>query len=162
MSSTPDYKLILFEVDGTLVETFSGERFRKNAADWQWLPGRKEKIRELRQAGVRCAICSNQGGVGFGLLDQDEIMHELHALAKEASIAPGGVYICYTHPRAKIDLYRWEHDHRRKPNPGMLEEAMRDFEADADETLFVGDREEDQQAAAAAGCEFMWAKDFFA
>lgn len=154
------YVLIAFDVDGTLVETKSGKDFRQEAADWQWLPGRLEKIRELRKAGVRVAICSNQGGVAFGYMPEGAVMRELHNMAKEANIALGGVYICFTHPKATIERLRWD-DHRRKPGPGMIEEAMRDFEAYEDETLFVGDRPEDEQAAKAAKCDFMWAKDFF-
>ena len=43
-----NYKLIIFDADGTLVEPASGETFRKTADDWQWLPSRLEKLRELR------------------------------------------------------------------------------------------------------------------
>lgn len=35
------------------------------------------------------------------------------------------------------------------------------FEADPDETLFVGDRPEDEEAAKNAGCAFQWADTFF-
>jgi D-glycero-D-manno-heptose 1,7-bisphosphate phosphatase len=52
-------------------------------------------------------------------------------------------------------------DDRRKPGPGMLREAMSDFEADPDETLYVGDRPEDEQAAKNAGVDFVWASEFF-
>lgn len=155
-----DTKLIIFDVDGTLVETKSKETFRKGADDWRLLPGREEKLKELKGRGVRLAIASNQGGVAFGHMEQEHIMIELHKTAKELGIPPGGVYICYNHPKASIERYRTE-DHRRKPGPGMLIEAMRDFESEADETLFVGDREEDREAAKAAGVAFMWAKDFF-
>jgi D-glycero-D-manno-heptose 1,7-bisphosphate phosphatase len=55
---------------------------------------------------------------------------------------------------------RWQTDWR-KPLPGMLVEAMKDAGVAPEETLFVGDREEDRQAASAAGCAFRWAKDFF-
>ncbi len=30
-----------------------------------------------------------------------------------------------------------------------------------EETLFVGDMESDRQAAENAGCDFVWARDFF-
>jgi phosphoglycolate phosphatase-like HAD superfamily hydrolase len=29
------------------------------------------------------------------------------------------------------------------------------------ETIFVGDQEADREAAMAAGCDFLWAEDFF-
>lgn len=55
----------------------------------------------------------------------------------------------------------------RKPNPGMLVSAITHFRYTCDSTiehsqcLMVGDRPEDEQAAAAAGVPFQWAKDFF-
>jgi D-glycero-D-manno-heptose 1,7-bisphosphate phosphatase len=154
-------KLIIFDVDGTLVCTKSGATFRKGAADWQWLPGRLEKLRTLKAQGVRLAIATNQGGVAFGHMQQEEILAELTRMAKEGDISVAGLYVCYNHPHAKIERYRIE-DERRKPGPGMLLEAMADFEAESDETLYVGDREEDEQAARAVGVAFMQSEEFFA
>ncbi|SRR5579883_1116258 len=151
-----DFLLIIFDVDGTLVRPKSGKKFRENAADWEWLPGRKELIQELRRRGVRVAIASNQGGVAFGYMQEDDIRAELIRMAKEAGIPEGGVYVCYTHPNATIPHLR-QLDHRRKPGPGMLQEAMLDFEAMEDQTLYVGDLPEDEAAAKAAGVSFLWA-----
>ncbi len=49
----------------------------------------------------------------------------------------------------------------RKPRPGMLQAIMRHYEVDAEQTLFVGDRPEDEQAALAAGVSFQMADAFF-
>lgn len=49
----------------------------------------------------------------------------------------------------------------RKPNPGMLWMAMMVWDALPAETLFVGDSEEDEMAARAAGVDFEWADHFF-
>lgn len=155
-----DYKLVCFDVDGTLVETKSGATFRKSPDDWQWLPGRLEKIKELQENGTYIAVCTNQGGVAFGYMKQEEILSELTKMRKEARIVEGGLYICYTHPKATIEKYKLEDD-RRKPGPGMLFDAMDDFEAEPEDTLFVGDRSEDEQAARAAGCDFIWSYEFF-
>ena len=88
-------------------------------------------------------------------------MAELTKMIKEAGIPAGGLYICYTHPKATIPEYRFEDD-RRKPGPGMLQDAMDDFEAEPEDTLYVGDRPEDGAAAQAAQCDFMLAEEFFA
>jgi D-glycero-D-manno-heptose 1,7-bisphosphate phosphatase len=40
----------------------------------------------------------------------------------------------------------------RKPKPGMLFQAQRDFNLDLSRILFIGDDERDAQAADAAGC----------
>lgn len=49
----------------------------------------------------------------------------------------------------------------RKPAPGMLLFAMQWAGVSASETLYVGDRPEDEAAAQNAGCDFMWADEFF-
>ncbi len=153
-------KLIIFDVDGTLVTTKSGATFRKTADDWQWLPGRLEKLRELKLQGIRLAIATNQGGVAFGFMKQDDILAELIHMCDEGGIPRGGLYICYTHPKAKIADYQCE-DYRRKPGPGMLIEAVQDFDATYASTLYVGDRPEDEEAASQAGVDFQWANNFF-
>lgn len=155
-----DPKLIIFDVDRTLTATKSGKMFRKTADDWQWLPGRIEKLCELKTQGVHLAVATNQGGVAFGYMKQEDILAELTRMIKEAGIPTGGLYICYTHPNASIEQYKYE-DGRRKPGPGMLLDAMRDFDSDPDETLYVGDRQEDKDAAEAAGVDFQWSWDFF-
>src|SRR6266567_4592741 len=155
-----DYKLIIFDVDGTLATTKSGATFRKSAQDWQWLPGRLEKLHALKAQGIRLTIATNQGGVAFGYLQQSDILRELGAMARIAGIPKGGLYICYTHPHAKLEQYRAE-DNRRKPGPGMLMEAMKDFGTSPEETLYVGDLPEDEEAAKNAGVGFCLTGDFF-
>ncbi len=83
-----------------------------------------------------------------------------HGDSYQPGIPKGGLYICYTHPKASIEQFRAV-DNRRKPGPGMLLEAMRDFEASPEETLYVGDLPEDEEAAKNAGCQFIWAGKFF-
>lgn len=155
-----NYKLIIFDVDGTLTTTKSGATFRQDAGDWQWLPGRLERLKELKARGVRLAVATNQGGVAFGYMKQDDILRELTQMLKEGGFSKAALYVCYNHPNASIELYKAD-DYRRKPGSGMLEEAMSDFEAAPEETLMVGDRDEDELAAKRAGVAFMNAHVFF-
>lgn len=156
-----NYTLIVFDCDGTLVSTKSGETFRKTAADWKWLPGRQGKLIELKRQGVHLACATNQGGVAFGYMQQEDILRELQAMLLEVRMSPAGLYVCYTHPKATIDQFKALVDNRRKPGPGMLLEAMQDFEATFTDTLSVGDRPEDEEAAKNCGVDFQWSQDFF-
>jgi HAD superfamily hydrolase (TIGR01662 family) len=161
----PDYQLILFDLDGTLTTTKSGEDFRTATEDypahedWQWLPGRREKLRALREAGVKLAIVTNQGGVGFGFMREEDIAREIAKVAFDADIQ--FVYICYDHPTASIERYKVAESPNRKPAPGMLLSAMKASGVAAEHTLMVGDMTSDRDAAKAAGVDFQYARDFF-
>jgi len=157
-------KLCIFDVDGTLVESKSGATFRKSADDWQWMPGRLEKLKMLRESDIKLAVATNQGGVAFGYFEKSDITREILKVVEGMtgiSYYPSALYICYTHPKAKIEEYQKDDDIRRKPGPGMLLEAMETFGVGPKDTLFVGDREEDRLAAEAAKIDFEWAWAYF-
>jgi D-glycero-D-manno-heptose 1,7-bisphosphate phosphatase len=154
-------KLCIFDVDGTLVSTKSGAAFRKSADDWQWLPGRLEKVKSLIAQGIGVAIATNQGGVAFGYMNATDIIEELMKMCREAGIADRDVHICFDHPKASIEKYKFD-SINRKPGPGMLLDAMHNFAVSPEETLYVGDRKEDNDAANAAQCRFMLADKYFA
>lgn len=174
----PGIKLVIFDVDGTLAEQFTLEL----------LPGVEQFFQLLFQGGCsqapRAAIATNQGGVGmrywmekggFGRPEVyptvDEIDQRMQSLVEKlggSSRLP--VYVSYRFatkkgkwapvPPEQARNPRWEQEWR-KPLPGMLLQAMQEATAQPHESLFVGDREEDQAAARAARCAFDWAKDFF-
>lgn len=157
------YKFILFDVDGTLTTTKSGETFRKKADDWEMLPGRVEKCERLREEGVLLGLASNQAGVAFSWSNFSEI--EIRLEMTKLSMLIDGCYVgvCCSSPNEKaLPEYFNPNDPRRKPNPGMLLEGMKHVGVNAEDTLFVGDRPEDEQAARNAGIAFQWAHEFFA
>jgi D-glycero-D-manno-heptose 1,7-bisphosphate phosphatase len=154
--------LVICDIDGTLVKPKSGGDFRKSADDWQWLPGRLEELQRLKAEGKSIRFATNQGGVAFEYLDERDVHNEFLRMVREIGYPPGHniVHVCFTHPKAKLVGYR-EDSPRRKPGPGMLLEAMRQEDVTPEQTLMVGDRPEDQQAAAAAKVDFVWAWQFF-
>lgn len=153
-----NYKLVIFDVDGTLVRTKSGAKFRKLADDWEWIPGRLERLEMLHNQDIKLGIATNQGGVAFGYLNADQIIDELFKMATE-----GHIYymaICSTHPEATIEEYKCD-SFRRKPGAGMLYELLTQARCSPTDVLMVGDREEDEQAAKTAGVDFQNADEFF-
>jgi len=117
------------------------------AADLALLPGVAHAIRELNNAGMRVIVISNQQGVGKGLMtagDLDAIDRRLaEILDQEAGAQLDRSYYC-TDLAGTGSL-------RRKPAPGMLYEAARDFGINLSETVFVGDSAGDLKAGRAAG-----------
>ncbi|MFN2145704.1 MAG: HAD-IIIA family hydrolase [Anaerolineales bacterium] len=163
--------LAVFDVDGTLTEIKPDLKARKprmvtpnNLGEQQPIPGVAEGLAKIMAAGIPIALATNRGGVAFGYTT----LEEAEALAQEAAdlcgIPEAKIYVCPYHakargPRADLRFAR-EHD-CRKPNPGMLTQALADFKVSPAEAFYVGDKESDRQAAEAAGMRFFWADEFF-
>lgn len=152
------YKLAIFDFDSTLVTSSSGAKFPQGVADRVWLPRRLEKLRALRTLGTKLAIATNQGGAAFGYFKPHEFDVVVRRFAQEADI--DAVAVCYEHPQGRVPELIAESG-RRKPAPGMLLELMSTFGVSPELTLYVGDREEDREAARRARVAFEWASDFF-
>lgn len=138
-------RLILLDRDGVI--NADSEAFIKDADEWQALPGSLGAIAELKRRGFQVGLCSNQSGVGRGLMTEAALgrVHEkLMAGLAEHGAALDAARYCIHHPDDGC--------HCRKPRPGMLLDIMAELGATAAETVFVGDSLRDLEAAAAAGC----------
>lgn len=144
--------LYIFDKDNTLV---SGLKDRPaNTPDEQsLLPNVVEVIAGLIAAGHRIAIASNQGGVEMGYLTHIDAINLLVDCAVKIGATQADLDFCpHFHFRCEC----------RKPKPGMLLRLMaRAGFLDGREVIMVGDQESDRLAAAAAGCRFIWAAEFF-
>jgi D-glycero-D-manno-heptose 1,7-bisphosphate phosphatase len=104
---------------------------------------------QLKARGFKVAVVTNQSAVGKGLIDVD-MLHKIHTRIQEVCRA--------YHADAVIDAFYYCTDapqhptHRRKPEAGMLWEALHDFGANPSHTPFVGDSRRDIEAALRAGC----------
>jgi histidinol-phosphate phosphatase family protein len=156
------FDLIIFDLDGTLVEPRIGApgkpHFRAHAHDWQLKDGILPVLRECRRRQIELAIATNQGGVAFSIVQPLDITRAVNDAAYLLGIY--FVYICMDHPDSRRQ--KWAYNNlSRKPAPGMLLYAMRDAHVENCRTLMVGDLDTDEQAAENAGCAYMRASDFF-
>jgi D-glycero-D-manno-heptose 1,7-bisphosphate phosphatase len=166
-----NYKLAIFDIDGTLTEIKPEVQARKprlvtpnHLGEQQAIEGVPERLAALMQTGVKIALATNRGGVAFGYTT----LKMAEALAREAAELCGvphvPVYVCPYHARARgkrANIVYAREDDCRKPNPGMLLQAMEEAGIAPGKTIFVGDRESDRDAAENAGVRFYWAEEFF-
>jgi D-glycero-D-manno-heptose 1,7-bisphosphate phosphatase len=156
MEQTP-IKLYIFDMNGTLTNT--------PFVDHQplaILPGRHEKLADLRKEGAKLALATNQGGVAFGFTTEGEAREEARGVQR--SLHMDFYAISFGHPTPKRGYEEYSlHTHMRlrKPAPGMLLDLMKQAEVRPAETMMIGDRDEDFEAAKQAECAFMWTSDFF-
>ncbi len=115
--------------------------------EFHFLPGALEAIAILSRAGFQIAVITNQSAVAKGLLTEaalEEIHQHMCARIEAAGGRIAAIYTCTDHPDRP--------GARRKPAPGMVLEALADFNVKAEQTPFIGDALRDLQAASAAGC----------
>lgn len=152
-------RLYIFDKDGTICQSKSGQKFINSVQDQELIPGVREKINQIKSTGAKIAIASNQGGVAFGFMtynEAGEIMNDA------ANLIDADCFVfCPAHPDGTVPGYRYNSENR-KPEPGMIFNCMIHFDIkDLADVIFIGDRPEDEEAAMRAGVDFMWANEFF-
>lgn len=134
-------KAVFLDRDGTLMKDVG---YCSKAAEVELLDGVAELLPDLKKAGFKLVLITNQSGIGRGYFAEEafwEVQHEL-----EKQIGPGVIdatYFCPDAPDKATD--------RRKPGPGMLFEAARDLGLDLKESYMVGDKAVDAEAGVRAG-----------
>jgi len=136
---------VILDRDGVLNRRPPRGQYVRDVAEFEWLPGSLEALRSFHEAGYRVIVASNQAGVARGQLT-NESLHAIHTRMEAEARAAGGaidaVYYCPHDWDAGCDC--------RKPKPGLLFQAQRDFSLDLTRTYFLGDDDRDLQAADAA------------
>lgn len=137
-------KAVLLDRDGVI--NFDSPDYILAPDQWKPIPGSLEAIARLTAAGIPVAICSNQSGLGRGMMSPEafQAIHARMMLAieeKHGEIAH--VAYCPHGPDDDCDC--------RKPLPGLIEEALASLDAAPSEALMIGDSTRDVQAAHAAG-----------
>ncbi|WP_417481973.1 D-glycero-alpha-D-manno-heptose-1,7-bisphosphate 7-phosphatase [Maricaulis sp.] len=120
----------------------------------EWVLGVFEALSRLKRAGYLLIVVTNQAGIGRGYYDETAL-HSFHSLLNDELTRHGGgidaFYFCPFHADASVARYRHPDHPDRKPNPGMLLQAMHDRPIDPDRSFLIGDKTSDVAAARAAG-----------
>ena len=106
------------------------------------LAGVPGALSSLRQAGFLNIVVTNQPDVATGRIKL-ETVEAMHQRLKQ-DLALDDIKVCYHGDADGCDC--------RKPKPGMLLQAAREFGIDLKRSFMVGDRWRDVAAGQAAGC----------
>lgn len=148
-------KAVFLDRDGT-INRYVG--FLRNIDDFELLPGAAEAIRKINLSGYLAIVVTNQpviarGEVTFEELEQ--IHHKMETLLGAEGAYLDAIYFCPHHPHKGYEGERPELKFDcdcRKPKPGMLLKAAKEFNIDLRQSWMVGDGENDIKAGIAAGC----------
>ena len=160
-----EYNVIFADLDGTLINTISGETFPKGIWDIKIRFDVLDAIKALHPQYI--LIVSNQGGIESGFVDADNFRAKSEYIARAIrEYCDCECYGMYCTTNDKTDLYR-------KPNVGMLEYLLEsyvgdDFDCIKQKSLMIGDasgKEEqfsdsDKKTAENFGIDYMDVEDF--
>lgn len=113
--------------------------------DFEFCEGVFEALRHFQALGYLLIIVTNQSGIGRGYYTQEDF-ETLTAWMQKAflhvNIHIDAIYHCPHAPEANCAC--------RKPQSGMLKEAIETFDIDVTQSWMVGDKESDIKAARGA------------
>jgi D-glycero-D-manno-heptose 1,7-bisphosphate phosphatase len=143
-------RAVFLDRDGTLNEEAgyitSLDQFRLHDCAY-------EAVRLINEAEWLAIVLTNQSGIARGYFSE-EFLQSVHSLMRDNLERKGAridaIYYCPHHPELGEPPYRRDCD-CRKPRPGLIEMAARDFDLRLEECFVVGDRYRDISTGHAAG-----------
>lgn len=114
-------------------------------------PYARECVRTIREKGYLAIVVTNQSGVARGYFTEEQLLEMNRYLMQETGV--DAVYYCPHHEKGVISKYARQCQ-CRKPSPGMIWQACRDFHidrTDIEKSYMVGDRASDIQLGQNAG-----------
>lgn len=156
------YKILFADLDGTLIDTISGKPFPEGIWDMYFKFATLARIKELKPKFL--FIVSNQGGIEKGFVDEHNFCAKLgfivHSIEEYCDIAVD-YYYCSSNNKD---------DENRKPNYGMLEDALMEYDISCDKSkmLMIGDAsgkpgqfsDSDKKTAENFGIDYLDVEDF--
>jgi len=112
--------------------------------------GVSQALKELHELGFLLIVVSNQPGIAKGRFSPTLLDATTQKMNRETSGFLDAVYYCLHHPQAVLPEYR-EQCECRKPRPGLLLQAAREWDVDLASSYMIGDGVVDVQAGNAAG-----------
>ncbi len=131
---------VFIDRDGTLIEEVD---FLHKVEELRFFPFTDEAISLLRKNNFLVIVVTNQSGIGRNIFDE-KAMHDIHEkIQADLTDKLSAFYFCPHAPDAGCSC--------RKPNIGMIQNALSDFEIDMEKSWLIGDKALDVQAGRNAG-----------
>lgn len=138
-------KAIILDRDGTInVE----KDYLHKIEDFEFEEGVVEGLKILSNLGYIFVVVTNQSGIARGYYTEEDLIklnNHISDILEKNGIRIEKFYYCPHHPEKGVGKYKVECE-CRKPNPGMLEEAIREFNIDREKSFMVGDNISDVEA----------------
>lgn len=113
-----------------------------------------EAIKLLKSAGYLIIIVTNQAGVARGIFPESTLVlvkHTMNSLLLKYGVMLDGFYYCSHHPDGTVQRYSID-CLCRMPMPGLIQQAVRDFNIDVTVSWTVGDVLNNIESGNRSGC----------
>lgn len=156
-------KIVFIDLDDTLIKTKSGKTFPIGIWDMELNMPVFEKLKQMQPLAI--FIVSNQGGISLGIVPETLFTQKfMYVIASLQEVVGLNVLVAGRYCKSND-----KGDPMRKPNAGMLNEMLREFEEQTGivihnhECLMVGDAggmekdfsDSDKRTAENFGCDFL-------
>ena len=148
-------KAVFLDRDGT-INKYIG--FLRDLDDFELIDGVASAIKAINVSGYLAIVVTNQPVIARGEVsfeELQEIHNKMETLLGEQGAYVDAIYYCPHHPHKGYEGERPELKIEcdcRKPKPGMLLQAAKDFNIDLEHSWMIGDGENDIAAGKNAGC----------
>ena len=134
-------KLVLFlDRDGVINKKRTD--YVKTINELKFIPNIFNALKKFNDIGFIIIVITNQSVVNRKIISEiqlKEIHNHMLKTMEKNSCKIAKIYYCPHHPEEKCDC--------RKPNSGMIKQAMNDFEIKTQNAILIGDSETDIEAA---------------
>ena len=149
-------KAIFLDRDGT-INKYVG--FLSKPEQFELTEGVAEAIKEINKSGYLAIVVTNQPVIARGDCTWEELqtIHDkMETELGRAGAFVDAINICPHHPDKGFEGERPEYKYDcecRKPKPGLLLQAAKDFNIDLSQSIMIGDSSRDVEAGKNAGCK---------
>lgn len=149
-------KAIFLDRDG-VINKYIG--FLRNIDDFELIEGVSDAIKKINKSGYLAIVITNQPVIARGevtISQLNEIHNKMETLLGQQGAYLDGLYYCPHHPdrgyEGEVSEFKIDCE-CRKPKPGMLFKAAKDFNINLSQSWMIGDSDNDIKAGIAAGCK---------
>jgi len=143
-------KALFLDRDGTVNVD---KHYLINPCDFEFEKNVAEVLKMASSKGYLLIVLTNQSGIARGYFTEDDLRN-LHSYIQEQAVKNGfaftDFFYCPHYKNGSVKEYAIECN-CRKPKPGMIEQALKKYDIDLDQSFMIGDKDADIQLGKLAG-----------
>jgi len=135
-----EVKAVFLDRDGTIIKDV---HYLSKLEDVKLMPLAKEGLELMKECGYKLIVVTNQSGVGRGYFTEEFVIRTHEVINDLVGGLIDKFYFCPHRPEDNCSC--------RKPNTGMIDKAVKEFNINKTKSYIVGDKETDVELGLNAG-----------